>query len=372
MKNTNYPETFILTDKSTKIPGEIKHYGPAYVGFANEFAHFLDYTGQGYGFIYDGDWCKDRSYTIADVLSGHAMEPAPLLFQENVDYLWNVSGFQSCKTYFADPSKDNYMSEPDMRETLRHALYTLKQPVIIPQENQWWGSIVIGYKNGGSVLVVYYFLPHFMEMNNNAQPKTLEVTDWYNTKTSLFIAGQREKMPPLSDMYRMGIKRIQTCLEKNIRGEKEHYYDEWEAFLLLSMEEMIAHVKRTHNVPGGEHGSFDAESGDEDVWKFIGGAHDSTWANMAERRFYIMNFFRQAREYFPEAKDDLQALDTHFLYANKIMGEEYGRILGDPVNIEIFKNPEVRSRMADCIRRFKKADAKGLEMVETLLRRFEI
>ena len=66
----SYPEAFTLPDKSTAIPPEVKHYGPAYVPFANEFAHFLDYTGQGYGFIFDGDWCKDRSYTIADVISG--------------------------------------------------------------------------------------------------------------------------------------------------------------------------------------------------------------------------------------------------------------------------------------------------------------
>ena len=56
-KEINYPVNFTLPDKSTKIPPEVKHYGPAYERFANEFAHFLDYTGQGYGFIFDNDWC---------------------------------------------------------------------------------------------------------------------------------------------------------------------------------------------------------------------------------------------------------------------------------------------------------------------------
>jgi hypothetical protein len=88
-----------------------------------------------------------------------------------------------------------------------------------------------------------------------------------------------------------------------------------------------------------------------------------------------MHFFRQAKEYFPEVKDELQALCNHFWYASEIMGNQergYGSEVGDPINSEIFKNPEVRARMADCVRHFREADEKGLEMVEKLFERMDI
>lgn len=374
-RESSYPDTFILPDKSTKIPPEIKHYGPAYESFANEFSHFLDYTGQGYGFIYDGDWCKDRSYTIADIFTGHAMEPAPLFFPEEVDFLWKTTGFSSCHTFYANPANGVYMSEPDMKEAIKYALYTLEQPVILPHESHWWGSIIVGYKDNGNVLVVYYYPPHFMDMENNAQYQIEEIRDWYNDNTSLFIAGKREKVLSLMDIYREGFRRIRTCLEVNIRGEKRHYYDEWEAFLRMSADEMITTVKYNGKVPGGDHGLLEDGASDDKIWSFICSAHDSTWCNMAERRYYVMNFFRQAKEYFPEEKDALQALDNHFWYTNEIMGNQangYGSEIGDPANAEIFKKPDVRTRMADCVRRFKDADEKGLELVEEFMARLEM
>jgi len=365
------PEAFILPDKSTAIPPGIKHYGPAYAAFGNEFSHFLDYSGQGYGFIYEGDWCKDRGYTIADIMTGHAMEPACLFSPEGMDFLWKTAGFSSHHTFYANPEKDDYMSEPDMKEAIKYALCTLEQPVIIPQESRWWGSIVIGYKDNGNVLVIYYYSPYFMDMENNAQPKIEEITGWYNNKTSLFIAGKREKSLSLIDIYREGFRRIRDCLEVNIRGEKRRYYLEWEAFLRMNTTEMIAEVKRTGIVPGGTGGGIvNEEINNENAWKIICGFHESTWCDMAERRYYVMNFIRQAKEYFPELKEDLQALEDHFYYTNEIMGghdvKGYGSEIGDPINPELFANSEVRARMADCVRRFSEADANGLEMMEKL------
>ena len=372
---SGYPESFILRDKSTAIPPEIKHYGPAYAAFGNEFSHFLDYTGQGYGFLYDGDWCKDRGYTIADVLTGHAMEPACLFFPDEISDLWKKAGFHSCRKFYADPANGDYMSRADMKEAIKYALCTLEQPVIIPQGDRWWGSIIIGYKDHGDVLLIYYFLPYFMDMGNNAQPKIEEISDWYNDSASLFIAGKREKILSLIDIYREGFRLIQAHLEASIHGEKRRFYDEWEAFLRLGTDEMIAEVKRTRTVPGGEKRTLTDESSAESVWKFICGAHDSTWCDMAERRYYVMHFFRQAKEYFPELKEELQALDNHFWYASEIMGNQesgYGSEVGDPINVEIFTNSEVRARMADCVRRFREADEKGLVLVDRLLERMAV
>lgn len=372
----NYPNEFILPDKSTKIPPEIKHFGPAYVPFANEFSHFLDYTGQGYGFIYDGDWCKDRGYTIADVLSGHAMEPAQLFSLNNVDYLWKSAGFLSCHRYYADSSKGSYMSEQDMKEAIKYSLCTLEQPVIIPQDFPWFGCIVIGYKDNGNTLLIYGFVPYFLNMDNNASPKTEELSCWYNEDTSLFIAGKRENTIPLTDIYLEGFRRIKNCLHENIHGDKRHYYDEWEAFLRMSMEGMITHVKNTRLVPGGEQIPLGDVASDDDVWKFICEMHNNTWCDMAERRFYVMNLFRQAKEYFPEMAEDLKALDDHFWHTNEIMGgsetKGYNSEIGDPINAEIFMSNEVRERMADCVSRFREGDAEGLEMIQNLLIRYNI
>lgn len=369
---SNYPETFVLPDKGTIIPPEIKHYGPAYVPFANEFSHFLDYTGQGYGFIFDGDWCKDRSYTIADILTGHAMQPAPLFISEEINYLWKTAGFTSCHTFYANSANGVCMSETEMKETIKYALYTLKQPVILPHESHWWGSIVIGYKDNGNVLLVYYYPPHFMDMEFNARYKIEELADWFNDNTSLFIAGTREKTLSLADIYSEGFSRIHADLADNIRGEKRRYYDEWEAFLRLGTDEMIAYVKQSGTVPGGDRGPYQGEANDEGIWNFIYTSHDSTWCSMAERRFYVMNFFRQAQEFFPEEKEALQALGDHFWYTCEIMGNRdtgYGSEIGDPVDADIFIKSEVRARMADCVRRFKEADEKGLEMAEKLITR---
>ena len=116
LDETIYPESFILPDKSTKIPPQIKHYGPAYVSFSNAFSHLLDYSGQGYGFIFEGDWCKDRSYTIAEVISGHAIQPTVLnISPEEQKILWNTAGFPYYHTFYADSEKGDYLSETEMK-----------------------------------------------------------------------------------------------------------------------------------------------------------------------------------------------------------------------------------------------------------------
>ncbi len=370
--DNSYPMEFVLPDKSTQIPPEIKHYGPAYVSFANEFSHFLDYIGQGYGFIFEGDWCKDRSYTIADIISGNATQPADFILKEDIEYLWETAGFSLYHTFYADPSHSDYLNKTDMIKVIKYTLCTLGQPVIIPQDEYFCGSIIVGYKDNGNTLLAYYYLPYFMDMENNAEPKISEVSNWYNENTSLFIAGKREETFSIEDIYRKGIQRIYDCLRININGEKRHYYDEWEAFLRMDKNEMLTEVRRIGIVPGGEKGEVDKGKTDEELWDFICSSYNTTWCNMAERRFYVMNFFRQAKEYFPEMQEGLQALDVHFWYANDIMGNKetgYNSEIGDPAKIEIFENPDVRIRMADCVKKFREADELGLEKMKTLLKK---
>jgi hypothetical protein len=50
----------------------------------------------------------------------------------------------------------------------------------------------------------------------------------------------------------------------------------------------------------------------------------------------------------------------------------YGREVGDPIKPEVFEKQDVRERMADCVRIFRDADEKGLELAEKLLERLEI
>jgi len=367
-----YPEEFILPDKSTKVPSGVKHYGPAYAIFSNEFAHLLDYAGQGYGFIFhdDGIWCKDRNYTIAEIFTGHATQPACMkLSEEEKTAFWHTMGFPSCRKYYADPASENYMGKAEMREAIKHALCTLGQPVIVPRDDMFTGSIVIGYKDDGDVLVHYRYLPYFMDMENNAQPKTAEFTDWYRADTKLFVAGKREKSMPLDEIYREGTRLIYTHLAENIRGGKKRYYDEWEAFLRMGKDEMIAEVKRTKTAPGGEHDPFEGEESGERVWRFICAAHENTWCIMAEARYYVMYFFRQMKEYYPGLKRGLDQLDKHFFYTQNIMGARYNKEVGDPIKPEVFAKKSVRRRMARCVRRFRRADARGLALTEKLLER---
>jgi hypothetical protein len=210
-----------------------------------------------------------------------------------------------------------------------------------------------------------------MDLENNAQPITGEIKDWYKDDTSLFIAGKRETVWSLADVYREGSSLIFNQLAKNIRGENRRYYDEWESFLRMSKDEMIGYVKRTKTVPGGEqyHYSNDDDT-DENVWKFIYESHNNVWCIMAEARYYVMNFFRQMKEFFPELTDKLKVLDDHFWRTNEIMGNQekgYASEIKDPVIPEIFEKQDVRNRMADCVREFKEADAKGLELAEKFL-----
>jgi len=88
---------------------------------------------------------------------------------------------------------------------------------------------------------------------------------------------------------------------------------------------------------------------------------------MAEARFYVMNFFGQMNEFFPELKEELKELENHFYYTQDIMGSQYNKEIEDPVKPDVFENQDVRNRMADCVKRFREADEKGLEMVESFL-----
>ena len=68
----------------------------------------------------------------------------------------------------------------------------------------------------------------------------------------------------------------------------------------------------------------------------------------------------------------MKELGDHYMKANTIMGNRetgYGSEIGDPVKPEIFEKPEIRARMADCVRRFRDEDEKGLEMIEKLTER---
>jgi len=277
-------------------------------------------------------------------------------------------GFPYCQKFFADPMNENYMSEDDMKDTIKYTLCTLGQPVIVPQSDYFTGSIIIGYKDNGNILVAYRYLPYFMDMNNNAQSVTGEVKDWYKNDASLFIAGKRDNVLSLVEVYREGSRLIGEQLAENVRGEKQRYYNDWESFLRLSKEEMISFVKRTKLVPGGEQYHCDIEETTaENVWKIIYESHNNTWCIMAEARYYVMNFFRQMKEYFPELLEELNELDNHFYYTQDIMGGRYNKEIEDPVKPEIFEKQEVRNRMADCVRAFKEADVKGLELVEKFL-----
>ena len=72
-------------------------------------------------------------------------------------------------------------------------------------------------------------------------------------------------------------------------------------------------------------------------------------------------------EFFPDLKNELKELDDHFYYTQDIMGKHYNKEIEDPVKPDVFENQEVRNRMADCVKRFREADEKGLDMVESFL-----
>lgn len=372
-RESSYPEAFLLPDKSTEIPPEIKHNCPGYVPFANEFSYFMDYSGQGYGFINGSDgWRCDVNYTLADIITGHAMRPACLIAtRDELHHVYNAAGFFP-QVYYADSEKDEYLNEAEMKEVIKYTLCTLGQPVILPVESRFFGSVVVGYKENGNVLVTFGYPPYFAAPDNT-HPKIEEIANWYDVNTELTIAGKREKISSARELYHEGMRQVLAYLDAGVRGRDRHYYDEWESFLRLSMEQMIAEVKRTRIVPGGDCGEFEGETTDENVRKFIDHVADPTWCNMAERRYYIMHFFRQSAQYFPEEKEALKEIEDHFGWSNGIMGDTYVKEVGhDPVNAEAFENPEVRARMADCVRQFREADTKGLEMVEKLLIRLKI
>ncbi|MCL1909955.1 MAG: GNAT family N-acetyltransferase, partial [Kiritimatiellaeota bacterium] len=362
-----YPESFILPDRHTPVAEDTKHNCPGYVPFANEFSYFLDYTGQGYGFI-DDEWRCDVNYTLADIITGHAMRPACLFpTREELNRLYNIAGFPSPQTFTVAQ-----MSEAEMKEAIMHTLCVLGQPVILPVKSRFFGSVVIGYKDNGNTLVTYGYPPLFMDWDNT-QPRIEEVTDWYHADTELTIVGKRERTPSAKEMYEAGLAQILAYFEAGLRGDDRRHYDEWERFLRLGMDEMIAEVKRTRFVPGAHanDAKFSGEATDENIKKHLQSIADPVWCEMAERRYYIMHFFRQAARHFPEMKDEMKKIEDHFAWSNTIMGSEYVKETGEGEkwNAGAFENPEVRARMADCVRRFREADGKGLQMVEKLLAR---
>ncbi len=381
-KDIGFPKEFILPDKSTAIPPEIKHIGPSYVPFANEFSYFMDYIGKSSGFVYEGDWRKSKDYMFAGVITGHAMRPAAGLVptRDELHRVYKTEGFFP-STYYADLQSADYMNESDMKEIIMYALNILEQPVILPTQNNLFGAVVVGYKDSGNVLVIYGFKPYFMDMDNNAQPVFEEVSNWYNNKTVLTVIGKRENTVPETDMHREGMRQIHAYLNANIHGADKHYFDEWESFLRLNKDEMISQVKRTRIIPGGEHGRLGEDMNDETTWNIICSSHDSTWCNMAERRFYIAQFLYKIMDQYPvEIKDAMRHLADHYWESSKIMGGDYGgdanigygREVGDPVNPEVFERQDVRERMADCVKIFKDADEKGLKLTKELLAQLKI
>ncbi len=371
-REASYPEAFTLPDKSTVITGETRRNCPGYVTFANDFSYFMDYSGQGYGFIHRNEnWRCDINYTLADIITGYAMRPSCLeVTQEGLDRLYAAVGYPSRQTFYADSSKGEFMSEAGMKEAIKYTLCTLGQPVLLsPIESRFFGAIVIGYKDGGNVLITFGYPPYFIAPDNT-QPQIEDITDWYKDSTALTIIGKRQKALPDKELYYQGIHQIYNYLKEGVKGKDSHYYDEWENILRLeSMNDMITEVRRLNMIPGAQMFSHDLQ--EENIRDQMNALADPTWCEMSERRYYIMHFFYQAKQHFPEEAEAFQTLEDHFWRACEIMGNQQNGYIGevghDPVNAEAFENPEVRARMADCVRQFRDADAKGLDMVEKLL-----
>ncbi|MCL2701459.1 MAG: hypothetical protein FWE88_07170 [Phycisphaerae bacterium] len=373
----DYPESFLLPDKSTPVTGETKHNCPGYVTFANEFSYFMDYSGQGYGYIHKNEgWRCDINYTLADILTGYAMRPCVLAeTPEGLDRLYQAVGFPARQTFYANPDKKEHLNNEEMKDHIKYALCTLEQPVILrPVEGRFFGAVIIGYKEGGDVLVTFGYPPYFAAPDNR-KPQIAEIRNWYQNNTTITIVGKRQAVRPVKEVYYEGIVQVRDYLHAGVHGKDAHYYDEWERFLRLSMDDMIREVRRLRYVPGAQMFANELPQGeitDQQIRQRIHAVADPTWCEMAERRYYIMHFFYQAAQYFPEEKEALKEIEDHFAWSNTIMGSKYIKEAGhDPVTAA-FENIEVRSRMADCVREFREADAKGLEMVEKLLTRLRM
>ena len=369
-RETAYPGEFILPDRSTPPPPEAEYKNcPSYVSFANEFAYFMDYSGRGYGFIErNKGWRCDINYTLADVITGYAARPCCLaVTPEGLDRLYRAAGFPARRTYCADPARAGHMDEAEMKEAIKYTLCTLGQPVIMSFVGKCFGVIVIGYKEHGDVLVTFSYPPYFLAPDN-IQPQIEETRDWYQEKTTLTIVGARQSPLPVKELYRLGLRQIRAYLRAGIHGEDRHYYDEWGRFLRLnSLEQMLAEAERLGTMPGAQ--IFYEESTE----KSIDVLADPTFCELAERRYYIMHFFYQAAEHFPEEKAALNALGDQFWFTSEIMGNQkkgyVSKVGHDPVNMELFAKKSVRAHMARCVRKFRRADAKGLAMTEKLLSR---
>jgi len=369
-ESTNpYPGAFLLPDCSTPIPPETGHNCPGYVTFANEFSYFMDYSGQGYGFIErNKGWRCDINYTLADVITGYAARPCSLdVTPEGLDRLYRAVGFSQRCVYDAAST-----SQPEMKEIIKHTLCVLGQPVILnPVESRFFGAVVIGYKEGGDVLITFGYPPYFIAPDN-IEPQIEESASWYQEKTALTIVGPRENPLPVKELYLLGLRQIRDTLRAGLHGEDRHYYEEWERFLRLkTLEDMLAEARRLGYVPGARmwtEGRIKEDSLNE--------LADPTWCEASERRYYIMHFLHQAAQYFPEEKAALKTVENHFWFTCEIMGNQkkgyISKVGHDPVNMELFSKRSVRRRMARCVRKFRRADAKGLAMIERFMERMAV
>ncbi len=369
-----WPQSFVLPDRSTAPSFPYAHICPGYAPFANEFAYFMEYSGNGYGFEDMNGWRCDINYTVADVLSGHATNPASApVSQDGLARLYRAAGF-SPQRLCGDPSSAAYASEEQMKEAIRRSLLALGQPVILsPVSHAFFGAIVVGYERGGEALVTYSYPPYFAAPNN-CRPEIRPVERWYGPGTALTLPGERRGAFAVQDVYLHGFRQMRRGLAEGVLGEGLKVYEGWKRFLRLSVPEMIAEVRRTRAVPGADidPDMLDGALTDEKAMAGILTLVDPTWCNLAERRYYVQNFCRQAKAHFPGEAEALSAMVKHFWATSNIMGSDYVREAGhDPVNAEAFAAADVRERMAECVELFQQGDRQGLQMVEALLSRID-
>ncbi|MCL2707677.1 MAG: hypothetical protein FWF03_01030 [Defluviitaleaceae bacterium] len=373
----DYPESFVLPSGCAEIPEGVRHAGPAYVGFANEFAYFMDYTNQGYGFVYHGDWRKSKDYALFDALTGYAARPAAHIKPTDAELLtaYGAAGFYP-EIFSADPDCENYLCEADMADAIKYALCALKQPAILPQAELFCGSIVVGYKNYGRTLIFYSLYPYFMRMEDNTEPRVEEVSGWYHGKAKLMIVGERANSVSELDISKAALRKLHESFSYGLHGGGKRHYDEWINFLRLSKNGMIGEVLKKRFIPGGSVGRLtEAEANERDIWDVICMAQDTVWCEIAEARFYIARLMYQIKELFPDCAEDLQTIGDHFCHASDIMGNErtgYGSEIGDPCDREIFSKNDVRERMAGRVADLMAADEKGLGLIEGLLKRMNL
>jgi hypothetical protein len=309
----------------------------------NAYIHLMGTTGAAFRLSWRPGWHLDN--VAMEHMSDNPAAPYDRAF-EAVGYEYEF--------LLPEDGRDNegYWRERIV-ESIRHKRHpVLAFGVVGPPEC----CLVIGYDDGGDVLVGWSFFQDFPEFATGLEFEPsgyFRKMDWFKDTLSPCIIGDKVQRPPLGEIYRKALKwALQVARTPLTFGDRHNGLAAYTAW--------------------AEHLSHDEEFPADDMAvlyeRYM--VHNDAVGTLAEGRWYASLFLKQVMEQEPALAQFLSAAAACYRAEHDLMWEIWNLVGGPGLSDEQVRklaDPDVRRQIVPIVLQARDKDAQAADRVEQAL-----